>query len=302
MTILLRLQEYFFINFCRRINVNECDCSRQQRQQVIPSESIQRVNNNQDLILQTKLNRLGKKIVFIPGNNYKGFQGEISILFPPYSVLEEEDIYLEIIPEDIITYYNEKVEKKIKSEKVITPVLHVERDNGAPFLSNVVVTLPLISNVSQELLSLRIKTSNDKIALGSSFKQIRIRTTKFSEAGVKYDELSKCLDALAMNDDFSLKYTDLGVYFMVEQLPQSKFMFDLRKFRNWQEHRRFRMDPTKFYCLLLNPQRVQETDYQQSIQVSIPGWPNRSSFCELNFLQKSERTKSLGSGVLEVGW
>ena len=146
----------------------------------------------------------------------------------------------------------------------------MERNNGAPFLSNVVVTLPLVSNVSEEWLSSRVRKPRN-IELDEQSKQIRIRTTQFSEAVVKYDELSKCLDALAMNDDFSLKYTELGVYFMVEQLPESEFIFDLRKFQNWQEHRRFRMDPTKFYCLLLNPQRVQTGDYGKWIKTSIPG-------------------------------
>ena len=229
------------------------------------------VRCHQDLILRTTVNRRGKKISFAAHKKYKGFKGEITINLPRFCVLEEEDIYLEIIPEEIITYYNDYCHKQIESEKVITPVLHIERNNGAPFLRCVVVSLPLVSNVSQELLSSRIKTLNHNIELDAPSKQIRIRTTKFSEAGVKFSELSKCLDALAMNDDFSLKYTDLGVYFMVEQLPELEFRFDLRKFQNWQEHRRFRMDPTKFYCLLLNPQRVQTGDYGKWIKTSIPG-------------------------------
>ena len=168
----------------------------------------------------------------------------------------------EIIPEEIIKYYNEESQRLNKSEKVITPVLHVERENGAPFLRTVVVRLPLVSDYKNWIpLRKKIQSQPANIDLDFSSKRICIKTNKFSEAGVKYSEISKCLKALAVNDDFSLRYTELGVYFMVEQLPEMQFKFDLRKFEDWQEHRRYRMDPTKLYYLLLNPQKVSEEDY-----------------------------------------
>ena len=48
---------------------------------------------------------------------------------------------------------------------------------------------------------------------------------------------------------------------MAQQTEPDKMQFDLRKFRSWQEHRKFRMDKTKTYFVLANPKRIIPEDY-----------------------------------------
>ena len=231
------------------------------------------MSSNQKLRLRTKLDKRGKYILFKAAEGYTGFRDEISIYFPPWSVLGTENVFLEIIPEDIIRSYNEKYGEKEK-RKVITPVLHVDRESGAPFLRAVSVTLPLLAEAI-EWIPHDIRVSN---ALTYSHKnsKINISTTKFSPTGVSYSELRKILEAMALNDQFNLTYKEFGVYLMVEQLKLStslktELKFDIRKFRHWQEHHRYRMDATKLFYLLLNPEKVQKTDYHKDIYVSVSG-------------------------------
>ena len=235
-----------------------------------PNEERFEVHSHQELILRTTVNRLGKRITFFASKYYEGFQGEISIFFPKLCVLEEEKVFLEIVPEEIICHYNDSGRTTNKSEKIITPILHVDRENGAPFLKRVAVTLPLVSGAYSWLQG-GIKGAPERITYSPEFSKITMRTNKFSEAGVKFCDVSKCLDALGANDDFSLNYTDLGVYLMVEQLPDMEFKFDFRKFKTWQEHRKFRMDQTKFHCLILNPEAVKKTDYGKRVTLLIQG-------------------------------
>ena len=51
----------------------------------------------------------------------------------------------------------------------------------------------------------------------------------------------------------------------------TQMKFDLRKFRDWQEHQRYRMDRTKSFCLLLNPQKVKKSDRKKKIRVTVEG-------------------------------
>ena len=82
------------------------------------------------------------------------------------------------------------------------------------------------------------------------------------------------MKALGVDDVFSLTYTKFGIYLLVEQFSQrttTEFKFDLRKFRDSQEHQRYRMDETKSLCLLFNPEKVLKSDHNKKIHVAIEG-------------------------------
>ena len=101
--------------------------------------------SNEDMILRTPVDKRGKTVIFKATEEYNGLNGHIVVKFPPYCVLGEEKVFLEVIPEDIINSYNKNSGKNSQFEKLIFPVLHLDRQNGAPFLRKVAVTLPLLS-------------------------------------------------------------------------------------------------------------------------------------------------------------
>ena len=217
------------------------------------------------------MDRQGKEIIFKAARGYTGFKKEISIYFPPSSVLGTENISLEIIPEDVIQIYNVTY-GEIAQKKIVTPVLHVDRENGAPFLRPVTVTLPLVSDASKWIS--RDFGSSSGLKYSPKDSMITILTTKFSPSGVCYCDIRKVLVGVGLNDQFNLTYTEFGIYLIVEQYAigengNTLFKFDIRKFRHWQEHRRYRMDGTKFFCLLLNPEKVQPSDFNQAIEISV---------------------------------
>ena len=79
---------------------------------------------------------------------------------------------------------------------------------------------------------------------------------------------------LGLDDVFCLTYTEFGIYLLVEQFNKgtaTEFKFDLRKFLDLQEHQKYRMDETKNLSLLLNPDKVLETDYAMAIKVLVEG-------------------------------
>ena len=82
------------------------------------------------------------------------------------------------------------------------------------------------------------------------------------------------MKALGVDDVFFLTYTKFGIYSLVEQFSQgttTEFKFDLRKFRDAQEHQRYRMDETKSLCLLLNPEKVLKSDHNKKNHVAVEG-------------------------------
>ena len=235
------------------------------------------VESIQQLMLRTTVNVQGKLIIFKPVNGYGGLSGPIQIEFPYACVLGEEQLFLEIIPEDVVRYYNSNV---AEGAKLITPVLHVDRNNGAPFLATVTVTLPLLKEVCDKPED--IKKRPDRIKVSEKYSTVEIKTTKFSPVGATFHE--NVLDALGVNDEFNQKYKDLGMYLMIEQGREAKFKFDLRRFESWIQHRDFRMDKSKFMCLLLNPQTVKQEDYGTKITISLCGKLRQSLIKPLNFL------------------
>ena len=76
-------------------------------------------------------------------DSMNGFSDKIKIDIPSFSVLGKETICLEIIPEHIVNNYNQMGANRT----IITPTLHVDRKNSAPFLRTVTITLPLISEM-----------------------------------------------------------------------------------------------------------------------------------------------------------
>ena len=235
-----------------------------------------KVSNSQQLLLRTTLDRRGKSIIFIADEKYTGFNKEISICFPPFSVLGEEMVCLEIIPEEVIENYNEHFRKK---SKVITPVLHVDRQNGAPFLKMVTVVLPLVCG-AEKWLPTDCPISCTRTRYSRNDSTITIQTNKFSPVAASYCEIKKILRAVGLADEYKLTYEEFGIYLMVEQsigpdANDTLMKFDVRKFRNWEEHQRYRMDTTKTFCLLVNPQIVRETDWYQEIRVTIEGLIHR---------------------------
>ena len=108
------------------------------------------IKSNQDLLLRLKLGPEGKTISFIDNREDGAFVGTISVDFPPCSVLAEEKVVLEIVPESIVEAYNQKLAERREDKnsgepeiKLITPVVHIDRENDAPFLNTVTVTLLL---------------------------------------------------------------------------------------------------------------------------------------------------------------
>ena len=139
----------------------------------------------------------------------------------------------------------------------------------------VTVTLPLVYG-AEKWLANEVQISPTRMRYSENNSTITIRTNKFSPIGASYCEVEKILDAIGINDHYSLRYKEFGVYLMVEQSTKSDiadtlFKFDLRKFRDWEEHQRYRMDKTKSFCLLLNPRKVKKADRKKKIRVTVEG-------------------------------
>ena len=229
------------------------------------------LHSNEDLILRTTVDKRGKTVIFKATEEYNGINGHIVVKFPPYCVLGEEKVFLEVLPEDIINSYNEKLSKNTQLEKLITPVLHLDRQNGAPFLRTVAVTLPILSAAKNWIVG--DFQCRKYIQYSENDSEITFETRRFSPCGVKITE-EKVMKALGVDDVFSLTYTKFGIYLLVEQFSQgttTEFKFDLGKFRDSQEHQRYRMDETKSLCLLLNLEKVLKSNHNKKIHVAVEG-------------------------------
>ena len=248
-------------------------------------ETIQ-IDSNQKLLLRTKLDSRGKTVVFTDIREDPAFKGSISVHFPEFSVLAEEKISLEIVPESIVEMYNnnistagETIRKKSKLEsdnadagnidkKLITPILHIDRENDAPFLRTVTVILPALSNVVNNLKDYEIGTP-DRISFSEESKSFKISCVKFSPVGIA--EIRGILRPLKIDSDMSYAFDELGIYFLCEQFQHRHFKMDLRRFVDWQEHRRFRMDESKYLLLVISPQKVQPGDHGTKVEAILRG-------------------------------
>ena len=231
------------------------------------------IKSNADLLHRTKLSQEGKTIIFTDKRIKPAFKSAISVHFPPCSVLAEEKICLEIIPESIVKAYNEKISKEKTKEnknaakaRLITPILHIDRENDAPFLRTVNVVLPLLGDVTY-------KSGETKIAVPGKLTvtegTVKVAAIKFSPVAVA--EVNKILRPLKLDKDFNYSFDELGVYLLSEQLENHHFRMDLRKFSDWQEHRRFRMDESKWLILVISPRRIQPGDIDTKVEAHLRG-------------------------------
>ena len=224
------------------------------------------VYSNRDLLQRRDVNINGKTIVFRAMNGFDGFSDRIKINIPPFSVLGNETICLEIIPEYIVNNYNRMRTNRI----IITPILHVDRKNSAPFLRTVTITLPLTSD-SNKWLAPGIKGCPPTMEYSKKMLSVTIKTKTFSPVAGVYEPIKEVLDAMGLDDESAITYEMRGIYLIIDQLTTFS-EFDLRKFKDWREHRKFRMDETKFFWMLFNPPEMKECYYRKEIKVTIGGW------------------------------
>ena len=100
---------------------------------------------------------------------------------------------------------------------------------------------------------------------------VTMKTKIFSPVAEVYEPIKKFLDAMGLDDKSAITYEMRGIYMIIDQLTTFS-EFDLRKFKSWQEHRKYRMDETKFFWMLFNPQETKECYYNKEIKATIEGW------------------------------
>ena len=236
------------------------------------------IKSNQDLLLRLKLGPEGKTISFIDNREDGAFVGTISVDFPPYSVLAEEKVVLEIVPESIVEAYNQKLAERREDKnsgepeiKLITPVVHIDRENDAPFLNTVKVTLPALSSITDSFHDFEIGAPTK---MSVDIDSLKVSATKFSPVAVTSvtaQDVKRILRPLKLDQFTSYSFDELGIYLLSEQFENGRFRMDLRKFSDWQEHRRFRMDESKKLILVTSPQKVQRGDINTEVEATLRG-------------------------------
>ena len=103
------------------------------------------------------------------------------------------------------------------------------------------------------------------------------RESKISPKAVCYDDIQGILRALT---HFSLAFRTLGVYLLVEQFPRKEFLFDLRPFRDEEEHRLYRMDEKKTFTMIVNPQLIDESVYRSGVSIIVQGIYSTLILCD----------------------
>ena len=147
---------------------------------------------------------------------------------------------------------------------IITTILHIDRENDAPFLRNVEISLPIFNRFLRE----KIKYC-DNILVENG--RAHLRESKFSPKAVCYDKFERVLRALRVDTHFSLTFQKLGVHLLIEQLPQKEFLFDLRPFHDEEEHRLYRMDEKKTFRMIVDPQLTDASIYGSLVFINIQG-------------------------------
>ena len=244
-------------------------------------------------------------IKFRSYGDFPVFRGTIEVEFLPLSVFGKEKVFFEIVPDTIIMTYNHELAEKAQygnindgitikdtfaageklegirnakgmgvdarktNGRIVTPILHIDRQNGSPFLRQVKVTLPLMND---ETLQTDIEQSKlkmgDRVTMGD-VNNIQFQQTKFSPVAGVYNPVRKLLNAFCFTGDKSLDFETEGVYFIAKQDTAEEVNIDLRLFRTWQEHRRYRMDERATYFLVINPQKVESRDHYSEVQIRL---------------------------------
>ena len=206
----------------------------------------------------------GKEIELMAQPGYTGFTGKITVCFPPYAVLVKEKINLTVVPEHFISQYNNRRSKEKLGKLLVTPVLHIDRKVDGPFLRDVQITLPKLQEASIE-----IDTSTGEVSYNNG--NFQYSQSKFSETGVCYNDVEKVLEVFREHSDFSQMFIEWGVYFLSEQNSEHMFTFDLRKFRNEEEYRLYRMEEARFFVLLIDPESVAADDANSKLWAVVRG-------------------------------
>ena len=215
----------------------------------------------------------GKEIELVAQPGYTGFRGKITVCFPPYAVLVKEKINLTVVPEHFISQYNNRRSKEKLGKLLVTPVLHIDRKVDGPFLRDVKIILPKLPEASIEF-----DTSTGEVSYNNG--NFQYSQSKFSETGVCYNDVEKVLEVFREHSDFSQMFIEWGVYFLSEQISEHMFTFDLRKFRNEEEYRLYKMEETKFFVLLINPERVTAGDKDSKLWAVVRGkMLHNTEFC-----------------------
>ena len=241
----------------------------QMRNLLQPSLKIH-VKSSADLLLRTSINRPGLLLEFFCTESFKGFEGTIRINFPPFSVLGEEKISVEIFAEDVIVAYNERSRKhNIKAPEIICPIVNIDRETDTAFLRNVEISLPVLARTcySSKLESF---SCPDK-SIWISKRAIHLFESKFSPKSACVEK-GNMLKALRVDMHYSLVFRELGVYFLCQQLPNLEFVFDLRRFTDEEEHRSYRMDETKSLRMIVNPQIADAAFAGSAVTAIFEGW------------------------------
>ena len=223
------------------------------------------VNEDSDLLFRTSLNRNGRLIKFTAGDGYTGFTGTIIVYFPPYCVLGSERIFLEVIPRAVVQNYNDFLEEQNYSSFVITPIIHIDRNNDVPFLRDVGIILPVFKDFTRTE-----KTSLKDVQILDEDHLI-LTESKFSPIGASYDRIKNILKAFRVDTHFSLSFRDSGVYLLFEQLPDRNAVFDIRRFEDEEEHRLYRMDEKKAFRMIVNPQHIKPDVYNTELILTFEG-------------------------------
>ena len=245
------------------------------------------VKTQGDLLLATEIDKAGKTIEFVAESESAGFEGHIYLHFPPYAVLGKETIFLEIIPETLISQYNSLCNRQ---KTILTPILHIDRKIDAPFLRGIDICLPLISGKSIE--------ESPKLVDGVRFggDRFSFEQTKFSPTGVCYDKVEKIVEKFQEYSHFSQCFMNHAVYMLFEQFKGQNFQIDVRKFKDDEEHRSYRCDEKRFFRMIVNPEVVDENVIDTKIEATIQG----NIMLPINFSRYPVSVDKVGLEVKEV--
>ena len=228
------------------------------------------IKSAQDLQQRISVGLRGADITFQSDPEFPCFEGQIKVTIPEYAILGLETLCFEIVPNFLIDEYNERRSRRNLTGRIVTPILHIDRENGSPFLAKVKVTLPWLPGYLSD--EFKVSTENPRSEVKIVESGVAFERVKFSPvAGICHDfnRVQKILEVFCFDGDESLEFETLGIYFMAIQTDAAQIQFDLRKFKTWKEHQMYRVEETHNYQLLAHPGRIKEEDYWSKIKVVI---------------------------------
>ena len=258
------------------------------------------VNDNMDLLCRLDMDHNGYLIEFKADDGYTGFTGSIAVNFPPYCILGNEKVSVEVIPAQHLKPYNDLLHENGAYDpktSLITPIIHIDRQNDVPFLQEIEIFLPIFSKYVLKELNL-----SEELSFETGKKErVVLKQSKFSPTGVCYDSVQDIVKSFRVDNQFQFSFRDKGVYFLFEQLEGNNAIFDIRQFTDEEEHRVFRMDESKYFRMIINPQYVKDSDYDTIILLEIEGKFFFFSFSAImHFLQTNLETFDISKVIGEL--